>query len=101
MLLTGRLVEAEEAERTGLVSRVVPDEELLNAALDVARQIRGNSPFGVWMTKEVMWSNLEVSSMQAAIDLENRTQILTTFTEDQGEAVQAWLDKREPEYRYG
>jgi enoyl-CoA hydratase len=101
MLLTGRLVDAEEAHRTGLVTRVVPQEELLDAALDTARQIRANSPFGVWMTKEVMWSNLEVSSLQAAIDLENRTQILTTFTHDQGEAVQAWLDKREPDYRYG
>ena len=102
MLLTGRLVDAEEAQRMGLVARVVPDEaQLLDAALDTARQIRANSPFGLWMTKEVMWSNLEVSSLQAAIDLENRTQILTTFTDDQGEAVQAWLEKRAPEYRYG
>lgn len=101
MLLTGRLVDAEEAERRGLVTRVVPGEELLDAALETARQIRANSPFGVWMTKEVMWSNLEVSSLQAAIDLENRTQILTTFTEDQAEAVRAWGEKRDPEYRYG
>jgi enoyl-CoA hydratase len=99
MMLTGRFVGAEEAERIGLVSRVVPDGEVVDAALEVADQIIGNSPFGVWMTKEVMWSNLEASSMQGAIDLENRTQILTTFTEDLPEAIGAFLQKRKPEFR--
>ena len=53
-----------------------------------------NSPMGVAMTKEVMWSNLESGSLQAAIDLENRTQILTTFTDDMREALAAFLEKR-------
>jgi enoyl-CoA hydratase len=95
------MVDAVEAERMGLVSRVVPDGEVVDAALEVARQVRANSPFGVWMTKEVMWSNLETGSMQAAIDLENRTQILTSFTEDQAEAMAGFLEKREPRWRYG
>ena len=47
-----------------------------------AERIKANSPFGVWMTKEVMWSNLETGSLQAGIDLENRTQILASMTED-------------------
>ena len=51
------------------------------------------------MTKEVMHSQLEVGSLQAGIDLENRTQILTSFTEDMGEAVTAFLAKRPPEFR--
>lgn len=99
LMLTGRFVGAEEAERIGLVSRVVPDGEVVDAALEIAAQIRANSPFGVWMTKEVMWSNLEAGSMQAAIDLENRNQILTTFTEDMPEAIRAFLEKREPHFR--
>src|SRR5919106_1478539 len=99
MMLTGRFVLADEAERIGLVSRVVPDGQVVDAAMEVADQIIGNSPFGVWMTKEVMWSNLEAGSMQTAIDLENRTQILTTFTEDLPEAMRAFLEKRKPEYR--
>jgi enoyl-CoA hydratase len=99
MMLTGCFVLADEAERIGLVSRVVPDGEVVDAALEIAGQITGNSPFGVWMTKEVMWSNLEAGSMQAAMDLENRTQILTTFTEDLAEAMLAFLEKRKPEFR--
>ena len=46
-----------------------------------------------------MWANLETGSMQAAIDLENRTQILTTFTEDMPEAMRAFLEKRKPEFK--
>jgi enoyl-CoA hydratase len=99
LMLTGRFVLADEAERIGLVSRVVPDGEVVDAALVIADQIAANSPFGVWMTKEVMWANLETGSMQAAIDLENRTQILTTFTEDMPEAMRAFLEKREPNFR--
>src|SRR5581483_2733130 len=98
LLLTGRFVEAEEAERIGLVGRVVPDGEVVDAALDLARMIAANSPMGVWMTKEVMWSQLEVPSLTAGIDLENRTQILTSFTQDQGEAVRAFLEKRPAAY---
>jgi enoyl-CoA hydratase len=99
LMLTGRFVDAGEAERIGLVSRVVPDGEVVDAALEIAGQIIANSPFGVWMTKEVMWANLETGSMQAAIDLENRTQILTSFTEDMPEAMRAFLEKREPQFR--
>jgi enoyl-CoA hydratase len=99
MMLTGRMVHADEAERIGLVVRTVPDDELIDAAMDTARAICANSPMGIWMTKEVMWSQLEVGSLAAGIDLENRTQILTSFTEDMGEAVAAFLSRRPPEYR--
>ena len=99
LMLTGRIFDAEEAERIGLVTQVVPDNELLDSALQLARQVAANSPFGVWMTKEVMWSNLETGSQRAAIDLENRTQILSSFTEDMGEAVVAFLGKRAPKFR--
>jgi len=99
LLLTGRLIDAVEADRIGLVSRVVADGEVVDAAVSLAGEIVANSPMGVWMTKEVMWSNLEVGSLHAGIDLENRTQILTSFTEDQAEAVRAFLEKRPPAFR--
>jgi enoyl-CoA hydratase len=98
LLLTGRLVDAAEAERIGLVNRVVPDGEVLDAALATAAEITANSPMGVWMTKEVAWSQLEVGSLQAGIDLENRTQILTAFTQDHGEQIAAFLEKRPARY---
>ena len=50
------------------------------------------------MTKEVAWSQLEVGSLQAGIDLENRTQILTAFTKDHGEQMAAFLEQRPPHY---
>jgi enoyl-CoA hydratase len=99
LMLTGRMVESDEAERIGLVSRVVDDEALLDEALSTARLICANSPFGIRMTKEVMWSNLETGSLRSGIDLENRTKILTSFTEDTGEAVTAFLERREPHFR--
>ncbi|WP_280424694.1 enoyl-CoA hydratase/isomerase family protein [Nocardia carnea] len=99
ILLTGRTLGADEASRIGLVSQVLPEAELLTAALDLAATIGANSPFGVWMTKQVMWDNLETPGIRAAIDLENRTQILSVLTADHHEAVSAFLDKRPPEYR--
>jgi enoyl-CoA hydratase len=98
LLLTGRLVDAAEADRIGLVNRVVADGELLDTALGVAAEITANSPMGVWMTKEVAWSQLEVGSLQAGIDLENRTQIMTTFTRDHEEQITAFTEKRAPRF---
>jgi enoyl-CoA hydratase len=98
LLLSGRFVDAAEADRIGLVTRVAPDGEVVDAALDVAESIRANSPFGVWMTKEVMWSQLEIGSLTAGIDLENRTQLLASQTGDMREAVAAFLEKRDPNY---
>ncbi len=81
-MLTGRLIPASEAHRMGMLAEVVPDDQLLDAAYAIADEIAANSPFGVWMTKEVMWSALEIPSQQALIDLENRTQVLASLTDD-------------------
>jgi enoyl-CoA hydratase len=97
ILLTGRFVDAEEADRIGL-ARLVPEGSVVDEAVALAEQICAHSPFGVWMTKEVMWSNLEVASLSAAMDLENRTQILGLYTEDHREAVTAFFEKRTPEF---
>ncbi|MEI7592519.1 MAG: enoyl-CoA hydratase-related protein [Actinomycetes bacterium] len=98
LMLTGRIIDAAEAKRIGLIVRVVPDRDLIDAALETASQIVSNSPFGVWMTKEVMWSNLETGSLHAGIDLENRTQILASNTGDMAEAVTAFFEKRPPNF---
>jgi enoyl-CoA hydratase len=94
IMLTGRVVDAVEAERIGLVSAVVEDDLLLPHALDVARAIAANSAFGVWMTKRGTWANVEAGSLQAAIELENRTQILARTTGDLGRAADALIARR-------
>lgn len=96
LMLTGRQIDGIEAERIGLVSRVVPDESLLETAYDIAELILANSPFGVWMTKETMWANLENTSLAAAIELEARTQMLALQTADRLEQRTAFLEKRAP-----
>jgi enoyl-CoA hydratase len=94
LLLTGRLIDAQEADRIGLVTRVVDAGNAVASARETAELIVANSPFGVRMTKEVMWSQLEIGSLQAGIDLENRTQVLSSTTGDLVEAMQAFIEKR-------
>lgn len=94
LMLTGRIIDASEADRIGLVLKVVPDGSVLDGALETASRIAANSPWGVRMTKEVMWSQLEVSSLQAGIDLENRTQVVSSMTGDMQEAIRAFQEKR-------
>lgn len=99
-ILSGREIGAEEAERAGLVSRVVPDAELLPAALALAEEMCGYSPHGLAMTKKVLWSNLEAGSLTNAIDLENRNQLLVRLTtQNLEEAIRARREKRKPAYR--
>lgn len=98
LMLTGRLVGADEALSIGLVSRTAADGDLDEAALACAREITGNSPFGVEMTKQVMWANIDAPSLGAAIELENRTQILCTMTGDQAEALAAFRERRQPAF---
>lgn len=80
MMLTGRMVEADEALTAGLVYQVCQPEELADKALALANQIAENGRFNTWMTKRGAWANLEAGSLQAAIELENRTQILIRET---------------------
>ena len=100
LMLTGRLIPATEAHRMGMLAEVVPDDQLNDAAYAIADEIAANSPFGVWMTKEVMWSTLEIPSQRALIDLENRTQVLASLTDDAREQLEAFLTKRDPNYHW-
>lgn len=98
LLLTGRVFDSAEADKLGLVSQVVSDDALMDAVLETAGNISRNSPFGVWMTKEVMWSNLETPSLRAGIDIENRTQILASQTEDSRRAMAEFLSRQPIEW---
>lgn len=99
LMLTGRRVSAAEAREIGLVNRVVARDDLLPTARDLAGQILENSEFGVRFTKVGMWANLDAPGLRHAMQLENRTQVLGTFTGNMTEAARAFRDKRTPEWK--
>jgi enoyl-CoA hydratase/carnithine racemase len=94
---TGRFVEVEEAERIGLVNRVVPAESLIDEALALAAQIASNSPAGVQLSKRALQANQDVP-YSAALELENRGQALLTRGEDMPEALRAFKEHRDPQF---
>lgn len=98
LLLTGRVFDAAEAERIGLVIEVVDDGTVVERALEKAREIAENSPLAVWMTKETMWQTVDSPSLRHALDLENRTQILCTATGELNAAFAAFREGRKPEW---
>jgi enoyl-CoA hydratase len=99
LMLTGRRFTAAEADRMGMLNRLVARDELLGAANDLAAAVIDNSEYGVYMTKVGLWANLDASSLRAAMELENRTQVLGTFTGNMTEAAQAFREKRDPEWK--
>ena len=98
LMLTGRRIDAEEALRIGLVADVLPNGQLLDRALEAAQQIASLAPWGVRMTKRGIWTALELPSEQAAIEYEDRQQIMGTFGQAPPEAVAAFLQKRRAEF---
>jgi enoyl-CoA hydratase/carnithine racemase len=96
IMFTARNVDAAEAERIGLVNHVVLAQDLMDEAIAMASQIKGNSPAGVGMSKRALQRNLEVASYRAALELENRGQALLTQGQDMPEALAAFTDRRAP-----
>jgi enoyl-CoA hydratase len=98
LLLTGRRIGAEDALRMGLVSRVVPDGMVVDEAVSIAERICEYSPYGVAMTKDILWVNLETTSLDSAIEIEDRNQLMLGFTENLPEAIRAFDQGRPPVY---
>lgn len=94
-MLTGRTVSAEEAFRTGLVSELVDADSLLDRALEIAEQIAGHSPLAVQMTKRVLQVNTDAPDLAAALELENRNQVITSASDESAAARRKWADKKE------
>jgi enoyl-CoA hydratase len=80
------------------VSRVLTDDELLPAALETAARMCGFSPYGLAMTKDIVWVNLENPSLEAAIEIEDRNQLMLGFTDNLPEAIRAFDQGRTPVY---
>ena len=98
LMLTGKIIEAEEAARIGLANRIVPAEHFLSQAQALAAEIASNNEYGVWMTKTGLNAVLDAPSLRHALEIENRTQVLGTFTGNMAEAGKAFREGRPPNW---
>ncbi|MCK0175007.1 MULTISPECIES: enoyl-CoA hydratase/isomerase family protein [Mycobacteriaceae] len=89
-MLTGRTVTADEADRRGLVSQVTDPDELSARAVELAALIAGHAPLGVELTKRALQVNTDATHLDAALELENRNQVLTHATDDAADRRVKW-----------
>ena len=89
-MLTGRTVPASEADKRGLVSELVEPQRLVARAVEVASVIAELSPLGVQLTKRALQVNTDAAGLEAALELENRNQVLTHATDDAAARRQKW-----------
>jgi enoyl-CoA hydratase len=99
MCLTGRMMDAAEAERSGLVSRVVPDGELLNEAMKVAEKIAGLSLPSLMTAKEAVNRAFE-TTLSEGVRFERRVFQSLFATHDQKEGMAAFVGKRRPDFKH-
>jgi enoyl-CoA hydratase/carnithine racemase len=97
-LLTGRFMTADKALACGLMSEILPHDELLPKALALAEEMLLTSPMGLRLTKDALNLNIDAASMEHAFALEDRQQILLSQTADSVEARNAFMEKRAPDY---
>lgn len=98
MILTARNMDAAEAERSGLVSRVVPAERLIEEAIAAAAKIAGQSPLAAMMNKEMVQAAYEMT-LSAGVNFERRLFHSLFAFEDQKEGMAAFIEKRKPQFR--
>ena len=94
MILTARVVDAQEALRLGLVTRLTEDSSLVDDALALAETLCGYGKFGLESTKQVLWANIEASSLESALHVENRSQILSSTSGDMKTATEAFRHRQ-------
>jgi enoyl-CoA hydratase/carnithine racemase len=97
MALTGDMIDAQEALACGLVSKVVPDAELMDAARALARRIAVNPPHAVRMTKRLLWEGRR-TDLAPLLEMASAMQAAAHATHDHAEAVEAFLAKRPPHF---
>ena len=99
MILTGRFIDAERALCAGLASEIVDEAALLDRGLALADEMLATSPHGLRLSKQALNLNVDAPSLEAAMAIEDRQQVILSATEDHKEALSAFLEKRAPEYR--
>lgn len=98
LMLTGDFIRADRALATGLVSRVVPDDQMEDAAAPLIEAMLTTSPLGLRLTKECLRMSIDAPSLEAAVAMEDRNQILAATSPDFGEGIRAFFEKRRPDY---
>ena len=98
LMLTGKFIDAERCLSTNLVSEVVAEEDLFATANDYAQQMLLASPMGLRLTKDGLNVAIDAAGLEAAIAVENRNQVLCSRTKDAKEGMQAFIEKRAPQY---
>ena len=98
LLLTGRFIEAQRALAVGLVSAVVPDDQLETEARALAQEMLATTPLGLRLTKECLAASIDAASLEQVIAMEDRNQILCAQSQDFAEGISAFLSKRAPRY---
>jgi enoyl-CoA hydratase/carnithine racemase len=98
LLLTGRFVEAERAKAVGLISDIVPADDLLARGMEFASEMLRTSPMGLRMTKQALNMLIDAPSLDAALLMEDRQQVILLETHDHTEAVAAFRERRDPIY---
>ncbi len=98
LLMTGRFIDADRALRHGLVSEVVPADQLVAAGKALADDMVATAPLGLRLTKECFWANVDGNDLNSAIGMEDRNQILAVSNGDVAEGIRSFLEKRKPDY---
>lgn len=97
-MLTGRFIDAERGLKLGLLSKVVANDKLDEEARAYVKDMLHATPLGLRLTKEALNHAIDAQSLEAAIAMEDRNQILCAQGEDFREGISAFLEKREPNY---
>jgi len=98
LLLAGRFLRAERAKAIGLVSDIVPADELLAKGMEFASEMLRVSPMGLRLTKQALNVLIDAPSLDAALMMEDRQQVILLETSDHAEAVAAFRERRDPSY---
>lgn len=98
LILTGDIINAEEAERIGLISKAVPQEELLEKAKEYATKISLKAPLALRLAKAAVNRGADIE-METALYLEKLSQTILIGSEDKQEGTQAFLEKRQPQFQ--
>jgi enoyl-CoA hydratase/carnithine racemase len=101
MILTGRFIHAERALRSGLISEIVDEDKLLDAGLALAEEMLATAPWGLRLSKLALNLNIDAPSLEHAMAIEDRQQVILGQMDDFKEAMTAFVEKRPPVYRKG